>query len=477
MKLTKLSLAVAATLFAGQAFAAPVTQANVVSARNASTLKEVWISGASAPTFNVFDGFAHGCDVDSVSIFTNATTAGTPGSIGDYNAYACTRGGVVTVLYHTVNGGSFNAYAPHIPVTAGTAPDGTAFPAVLQRVKNVGTASCSGSGTYTPTNSPSYLTGATIPVSFGCNRGTAASLADSAPAIPAGGFSDVEAALWGYDVTSYGTETAINVQQTFGVVVTTKLYRALQVAQGIYLDTNAADTADSAYSPANAPNLTSAQYAAIAKSGGGYQTDWSPILGSTAGTGKNVYLVRRTGTSGTQASSNAFFMNNPCASGAPSGQLTAAALAQTTASFIVTEASGTSSVKSGLVAINNHASQNFGLGVVSLENLPAPEYKFVKIDGVHPEAGDTTYARATSMDGSYKFVMEMVSFVSAAAAGTYGETLVNEVAATLGNPATCSDVGRGLALSPLGGSSCAVGTYTAKGSKFGNNCAPMQLGF
>jgi hypothetical protein len=476
MKLTKLTLAVAATLVAGQAFAAPVTQANVVSARTAGTLQEVWLSGASAPTFNVFDSFARGCDANSVSIFTSNTAAGKPGSIGDYNAYACTRAGAVTVAYHTVAGGSFNAYAPHLPASLGLAPDNSAFPAVLQRVKNVGTATCSGSGVYTPTNSPSYLTGGatTIPVSFSCNRGTAAALADSAPALPHGGFSDVEAKLWGYDIQAYGTESATNVQQAFGIVVTTNLYRALQVAQGIYADVAAANTADSAFSPANAPNITSAQYAAIVQNGGGYQTDWSPILG-TAGAGKNINLVRRTGTSGTQASSNAFFLNNPCASGAPAGQTSPAAIAQATATFTVSEQSGTSGVKTALTTINSHATQNFGLGVVSLENTSATAYKFVKIDGVHPEAGDTTNARATMVNGSYKFVMEMNTFVSTSAAGSYAETLINEIATGLSNPATCTDVGRGMALSPVGGSACEVGTYVSKGTKFGNNCAPMQL--
>jgi hypothetical protein len=473
MKLTKLAIAVAATFVAGQAFAAPVTQADVIAARSGGSLKETWISGASAPTFNVFDGFATGCDANSVSIFSSNTAAGKPGALGDYNAYACTRGGVVTVLYHTVNGGSFNAYAPHLPSTLGTAPDGSALPAVLQRVKNVGTVSCTGNGVYTPTNSPSYLTGGetTIPVKFGCTRNTAATLADSAPALPAGGFSDVEAKLWGYNVSAYGTEADANVSQAFGVIVTTKLYRALQVAQGIYASTAAAESGDAAFSPANAPNITSAQYAAIVQDGGGYQTDWSPILGAT-GAGKQIKLVKRTGTSGTQASSNAFFLNNPCASGSPQGQTFPATA--NAGGLVVSAQSGTSGVKTQMTTINGDATHNFGIGVVSLENTPAADYKFVKIDGVHPEANDTTNARATMMDGSYRFVMEMKTFVANAASVSDG-ALINTISAALGNPAVCSDVGRGMALNPAGGSSCSVGAQMNKGTKFGNNCAPIQM--
>lgn len=472
MKLTKLAIAVAATFVAGQAFAVPVTQADVISARSGATLKETWISGASAPTFNVFDGFATGCDANSVSIFTSNTAAGKPGSIGDYSAYACTRSGVVTVLYHTAAGGSFNAYAPHLPSTLGLAPDASALPAVLQRVKNVGTATCTGDGVYTPTNSPAYLTvGSTIPVKFGCTRNTAATLADSAPALPAGGFSDVEAKLWGYSVSAYGTEADANVSQAFGVIVTTKLYRALQVAQGLYASTAAADSGDASYSPANAPNITSAQYAAIVQDGGGYQTDWSPILGAT-GTGKTIKLTKRVETSGTQASSNAFFLNKPCASGSPQGQLFPATAS--VGGLVLTQQSGTSGVKTQMTTINADASQNFGIGVVSLENTPAADYKFVKIDGVHPEAGDTTNARATMMDGSYKFVMEMKSFV-ANSASVSDAALINAISAALGNPAVCADVPRGMALNPAGGSSCAVGSQMNKWTKFGNNCAPVQM--
>lgn len=477
MKLTKLAIAVAATFVAGQAFAAPVSQADVISARSAGTLKETWISGASAPTFNVFDGFASGCDANSLTIFTSNTAAGKPGSIGDYSAYACTRSNVVTVLYHTAAGGSFNAYAPHLPSSLGLAPDGSTLPAVLQRVKNVGTVSCSGDGVYTPTNSPAYLTGGstTIPVKFGCTRNTAASLADSAPSLPAGGFSDVEAKLWGYSIQGggYGTESDANVSQAFGVIVTTKLYRALQVKQGIYASTTAANDGDASYSPANAPNITSSQYAAIIQDGGGYQTDWSPILGST-GTGKTIKLEKRVETSGTQASSNAFFLNKPCASGAPQGQLFPATAS--VGGLVVTQQSGTSSVKTAMTTHNTDASQNFAIGVVSLENTPATDYKFVKIDGVHPEAGDTTNARATMMDGSYKFVMEMKSFV-ATTASTSDAALINAIKTRLGNPAVCTDVGRGMALNPAGGSTCLVGEQMSKGTKFGNNCAPVQMFF
>lgn len=467
MQIKQIVLAVGAVLVAGQAAAAAVTQADIVAARAANTLQEAWLSGASAPTFNVFDGFARGCDAGTVAIFHTGTAANLkPGSTGNFMGYACTRSGVVSVMYHTVDGGSFNAYAPHL---SGTAPDGTSMPAQLKRVKDLGTVSCTGTGTWN--GYTEYK---------GCASVVGATAGDNAPALPAGGFSDVEAGLFGVDVSAAGAEADANVTQVFGVAVSKNLYRELQVAQGIYASVAAANTADPSYDPVNAPNITKAQYTSIVELSGGYQTDWSPILG-TAGVGKNVYLARRVATSGTQASSNAFFLNNPCASGTTGGLVAPAGASNSTTNFIVTEGSGTGNVKTALT--NAGTAGNFAIGVVSVENnwrtdSAANEgYRFVKVDGVHPEAGDTTYGRTAAINGAYAFQMEMKSFVANSAVGTFGETLIGEIATALGNPGDCADVPRGLFLNPAGGSSCTVGTEVGKGTKFGNNCSPVQMFF
>lgn len=490
MQMKQIVLALAATMMAGQAAAVAVTQSEIAAARAAGTLQETWLSGASAPTFNIFDGFALGCDDNTVHIFTNAASVGTgkPGSIGNIMAYACKRAGVPSVAYHNVDGGSFNAYAPHL---TGTSPDGTAMPTLLQRVKNLGiylpatttidttkTVSCTVSGTYTPSTPAPYATSGSIAVEANCGKVNPVASPDGATVKPAGGFSDVEAALWGIDVSAAGSEGDAYVNQTFGVAVTPLLYRELQAAQGIYADVATANTSDPSYDPANAPNITSSQYASIAQLNGGYQTDWSPLLGA-AGAGKNVYLARRVATSGTQASSNAFFLRSPCASGAPGGNLFPAKLADSTATFIVSEGSSTGNVKVSMTNANNAG--NFAIGVVSAENNWRTEnaanggYRFVKLDGVHPEAnGDTAMARDSAIRGDYNFVMEMKSFV-AGTADAFGATLIPAIAAALGNPSNCADVPRGLSLNPAGGSSCTVGVEVAKGTKLGNNCSPVQL--
>lgn len=62
----------------------------------------------------------------------------------------------------------------------------------------------------------------------------------------------------------------------------------------------------------------------------------------------------------------------------------------------------------------------------------------------------------------------------------FGKALIPTIAAALGNPgggdpARCVDVPRGLFLNPAGGSNCTIGIEVAKGTKYGNNCSPVQL--
>lgn len=478
MQIKQIALAVAATLVAGHAAAAAVTQADIAAAKTAGTLQEAWLSGASAPTYNVFAGFALGCDTDTLAVFTNHTEAKKPGSLKDYSAYACKRGGVVSVMYHTTKDGSFNAFAPHVPNDVDG--DGIVKTTDLERVKNLATASCGTTTLVHDANlfkSLSNPDGTDYPVTISCQKQKPAILADGAVALPAGGFSDVEAGLFGVDVSAYGTQSSALIGQVFGVAVSTPLYRAMQVDQGIYVDLDAANAGDASFDPANAPNITSAQYAAIAQSGGGYQADWSLLLpnASAADKAKTIYLMRRVSTSGTQASSNAFFLKNPCVGVSATSPATAA---DSTPTFVVTEDSSSSTLKG---TMGTHGTNgNFAIGVLSLENNLATDglaARYLKLDGVHPEANDPDgEARHTTVNSDYAFAMETVNFVANTAVGTFGETLIGEITTSLGAPANCSDVPRGLYLDPNGGA-CTTGVETHKGTKFGNNCAPVQLFF
>ena len=489
MKLKQIALLISGLTLSAAAFAAPVTIAQIESARAAGQLDQAWISGASAPTRTVYEGWvgsgAVGCDATTNTIFTNqGGTNNVPGGLGNFLAYACTRAGKVSVLYHTLDGGSLNAYAPH---TVGTK---------LARLKYVGSPTantCVAATSYVdPTNADNNaavfkscaIVGSAVPgtgptpASNSANQ-TAVNADVNSPNLPVGGFSDVEAALFdvtigGGNVSNKGVEGNANVTQVFGVAVSVPLYRALQASQGL------ADINATTYDPAVAPNITKAQYVSIAAQGGAYQTDWAPIVGA-AGAGKKVILARRVATSGTQASSNSFFLAKPCADGVLAG-LSPAVVSDSSPTFEVFEGSGTGNVKTRLTtASNNTGADNFAIGVVSVENdwradaVASSGYRFVKVNGIHPEAGDTVNGRATAISGAYEFAKELKNFTANTATG-FGANVVNQITAALSNPpvASCAVLPRGLALNPLAGSSCGA-AQVAKATNLGNNCSPFQL--
>jgi hypothetical protein len=482
MKLKQIAILVAGLVATSAAYAG-VTPAQIDAARLAGTLDQAFITGASAPSKTIYEGFvgsgtAVGCDPGTQSIFTSQTgTNVVPGGLGNVLGYACTRGTRTLAVYHSIAGGSLTAYTPHT------------INAQIERLRFLGQACATGPLNYVDTTNANN----NATVYKGCTALTglaAATEANGGPNKPAGGYSDVEARLFpssigGGNVSAFGTEADAYLGQAFGIVVSTNLYRALQTAQGV---TAAQITADTAFDPALAPNITKAQYASIIaqQAGSVYQTDWSPLLG-TAGAGKKVVLARRVATSGTQASSNAFFLSNNCAA-AVNGSLVPAGVADSVANqFEVTENSTTGNVKTTITSANNAG--NFAIGVVSVENdwridaATANQYRFVKIDGTHPEAGDVANGRNTAVNGQYAFHMELKTFV-ANTASPFAAALIPQIAANLSNPqaSACAVLPRGLTLNPTNPNSagnCAVGGVgqVAKGSNDGNNCKPAVLFF
>lgn len=494
--MTKIALAVACLV--GSTSASAISIAQIEAARINGTLQQAWISGASAPTISVYEGWVGsgtgvGCDPGTNTIYTSQNNTGAnaglvkPGSIGNFMAYACTRAGVPSVLYVTLDGGSLNAYTPH---TVGTK---------LARLAYLGNTTCSVTGlTYTDAsnttnnatvNKGCTLTGAALPgtgATPASNTANANAVAANprAPQLPVGGYSDVEAALFpaslgGGNVSSFGTEADANIGQAFGVVASIPLYRAMQANQGV---TAAQIAADTTFDPALAPSISKAQYTSIIT--GTYQTDWSPIVGA-AGAGKKVILHRRTATSGTQASSNAFFLANPCSAGV-AANLNPSVAADSTTTFSVVENSSTGNVKTGIsnASLAAPATNNeFAIGVMSTENdwrleptTATSGYRFLKVDGIHPETGDTANARLTSVNGLYGFHMELKSFIANTATG-FGAAVIPQITAALAAPqaASCAVFPRGLTLNPAGGSVCTTGVQVMKGTNGGNNCAPQQL--
>lgn len=421
--------------------AIPLAVATLVSGHAAAAVQTAWSSGASAPTKAVFNAFRSNCSGGNVTVYQRGATSGLPGDSGTGNffAYQCTFdpaktavfGGDTVTLFHTVDGGSFNAFSPYLN------PANPNRKTNLQRITDT-FAGCTALGSPEP----------------GVTLNGNCSLVD--PSIePDGGFSDVEDDLFPDLMTSGEnfTTSSANVAQVFGVAVTDALYSAMQTAQGT----------------TGQPSISKQGYLSIASqsASGAWHTDWSPLVGA-AGAGKAVNLCRRVDTSGTQASSNAFFLENPCRKGALGGFLMPSKSSDSVpGQYIVTENSGTGDVKACLNNANTAGS--FAIGVMSAENVRGGSdgFQFVKVDGVSPNLDPNQ--RKTGADGTYSFVMETVYVVHNSAM----QGLFDELAGDMGNPAV-TDL-KGLFVLPT--TATPDGDKVGRGTKFGNNCQPQQLFF
>jgi hypothetical protein len=489
MRLSKIALAVASLGTAPVAFALTPTQIA------AGPTTYVWLSGASAPTNTVFrsvmslcNGLAGNGGANDAHMYLEG--AGTePGkSSGDRVAYACTMSsaagslaGKKVVVYHTVEGGSFNAYAPHLSMGGEPNPHGY-LPGNLRRVNNLallgsgGKCAAGAAGTTNVTlNGVAYPIGRynnctdTVTKTFSTSlKGDAAGLPGQS--YPDGGFSDTEYLInkQNLDIVSnlsaIGGEVATNIGQAFGVAVSYPLYYQLQkndVTAGL-LAASCDDGSATApnLTPACQPNLPALRYTAVANRDSIGGVDGS-LFGGPAGS--IVNLVRRVPTSGTQSASNLRFLTKPCAPGA----LEPARATDSTGTAIVTEQSGTGGVKTALNAATGAG--QYGLGVVSMENTPAPtattdRWAFVKLDRVSPNSD--AQQRAEAIDGSYNFWYELAAFTaggSVSPASPNAAALIAAVSTTLGE----SDL-KGIFATPVAG----AGGPTSKGARLGNSCQP-----
>lgn len=495
MKLKQIAIAVA-SMAAAPAFA--LTPAQVGGAT------QLWLSGASAPTNSVFLGAMTLCQgisykdaagvtrtnpgANDVHMYLESTGVEPGKSSGDRVAYACTvdtfddRAGVLentkVVIYHTVEGGSFNAYTPALALAGDTNPN---IPATLQRITEVadlGAAGKCAAGAATNTTVSVSGISNTIPRYNSCGRTTvtlktgAVDVAgDTGPTTSVGGFSDTEYLMnklnleIATDLGAIGSEVNTNIGQAFGVGVSYPLYAQLQKNDGI-INTTAADgeACDGVYTAgACQPSLPAQLYSTVANQASAGGIDAS-LFGGLA-TGK-VNLARRAITSGTQSASNLRFLNKPCATGDAGGaQTPVGAGTYNAGKFVVTAQSGTGGVKSALNTATGAG--EFGLGVVSMENTPAPtatadRWAFVKLNGVSPNTD--SFQRAEAIKGNYDMWYELVAF-TASSAPQAGIDLVSGINSSLGNPELTNL--KGLFITPLAGVS---GTNVSKGTRFGNSC-------
>lgn len=383
MKFTKIALAVVATAaIAGQAQAATT-----------------FLSGASATSINYVKSLQSLCGGD-FAVFKEST--GTT-SLGNFFTAKCSQdftdlAGVDAVAFN-VSGGSYTAIqnSSLLPTNAG-----------LKFVQDF-------SATPVLVNDPnSVLNGIAV----------AAGVTATGSIQTEGGFLDIEPAA--FDATllaPFGGVEGLadkvgfaNFSQAFGVAVSNSLYTALQTAQGL-TGCGANDM-----TPACQPTVSRAQYASIASTTtNSAKLSISSLFpavapGTIAVPAGKLTLCRRASTSGTQAASNQFFLNNLTGNGSNGGiEIPADAATygpNTLATFEVKEGAGTSNARDCLNAAG------YGIGILSLENVPAATtgYRFVKLNRV--EGFDAAKAsKATAIAGEYEFAFQSAKF-SVGGAGT-----------------------------------------------------------
>ena len=379
-------------------------------------------------------------------------------------APAAFAGQNVLVIKRDAGGSAYGFY----PFYTGAGGTGGQIPAVFQNAGEAG-----------PNLQFLDYTTCTGPAS---GTGTCTALTTAGNAIkPDAGLADVEPKVFDAAFKTAALAAASLPQlglQGFGVAVDLALRNALQTQQGL---TSGSEL------PADQPNLARGVVAAILADSGGlsaYQGDWSQVI---TGSARNVTVCRRTNGSGTQQSSNLYFLGTQSLNGPLGGSLTPSpAQGARGTGYAVIENSSTGNAKICLDAADNSATE-FAIGVLSLENLMPTStatpnrWRFVKLNGVSPTAfwgtgnnvapgaADTTQLRSM-VEGNYEFAFESVGFADSTKAPI--QSFMTALKAQFGNPA----------LGPFTGIAVVPGTsfYTtdptqvAKGTRFGNNAQNFQ---
>lgn len=395
----KLQLIAAAALMACGA-AQALTPSQIVTARNNGSLEEVYLAGASAQRLFIGAWFQEQCTPNSFDVFFNGSGAAPSGS--SYRAYSCNlkkkvgnwASGTPVLLVKRDTGGSFE----------GVNPIALGQPQTNMVVDN----------TCTATANPRPATDITLPT-FGC-PGTDNFVSDA-------GVSDVEPVLFQRPVNLPDGQAALTTAQLnklnirtinqtiFGVIVNKKAYAALQQTQGL----------SASEQPSLPFTFVAAAFSGSAE-GGPAKRGWNVVIDSSVDPqvqGKQVNVCRRTVGSGTQATSNVFFLNNPGAGATigytPFGQaLNGPKTASVGANVGTIQATGTRAVQLGAGTSNvetcvgttaeNAPGDAYAIGYLSRENSPLPTglgidkgYRFVKLDGQTP-------VRDVAKQGNYPVV-------------------------------------------------------------------------
>lgn len=500
MKLTQIALAVAAVASA-PAFAATGSLQTLYGVTPANT---VYVSGASALSGSFANVVAANCtggsgNIKSLQIDADGTLDGAGKSTSDGRIVVCTTSstdgqfaGPFAVVKRDTNG-SFDGVGPVIAQSA------------LTKWADVN--NCND-------------------VALVCGLDTTTAI------VPHAGLTDVDTNVWigmnntgalSIPVPANTASTTFNggfAGQGFGVMVSESLYNAMmakQVAEG-RLPASAGGVACAAgnYTPgACQPSISKEEYAAIVDANNfAYVSN-----GALSGDAGVINLCRRVETSGTQASSNVYFLNNSCGNASPtkgfkapkavdfsgggvnpvafdsgSGDVVTGNYDDFGGAFGLFEGSGTGDARNCVIRRNGGKNPNnvadglgtYAIGWISLENAPAAGWKLVKLDGVSPNAVQVPVAadvdgvadgwkadadqRLNVVKGYYDAAPELeMLWPSATPYGTFLSTLKD----TFANPSAVNT--RGIFQANGVFTHAGNETQVHKGTRNGNFCAPQAL--
>jgi hypothetical protein len=376
MQVKKLVLAVAIAIAAPSAFANLETLPVAVSADNI-----INITGATAPSKTIGISLEDICASASVSAASRlfiTITDGAAAPVGKGWKCQVPAGTTFTKLPGVTGpwivrkneGGSLNGINP---LRSGTTAGGA------QAQLNTNAAACA----FTVSGSNPQQASGTCPI--GAGQRTHIGISDVSQRVFAAK-NQLAAVIAG---NTYAADQALGQIQGFGVAVSPTLYALLQADQGV-------GTA--------IPSISKNQYATITST---TDNPWPVLLPNSTEPAGSLTVARRSVTSGTQAASELFFLNNPCNAGsAPLAGSRNATLTNNANKLVVTQASSSDAV---INAVNSTTA--LALGVVSLENIATANWRFVAIDGVHPgQPNSPDFQRKNIINGSYDFAYQTYLF-------------------------------------------------------------------
>jgi hypothetical protein len=395
-----------------------IALASLVLSVAAQAQAQVNISGATATSNNYIRVLFDLCPANNVKLYKSNTTAN---NLGNNFTMKCLSGNFgdsgENEARFDITGGSINS----VLFTQEAANNGELLAGSGKFIPAAG-AGC-GATAIAATGVLAFLQGGGTP-------GNKTFVGCSLPAVAeksVGGFTDVEPAIFkatGVLSNDYSS-TPGTFSQAFGVGVSQPLYEALQAQQGLTVGST---------TPANQPTIARAKLAALMN-----DDDFNSakalgpkfLVPSTTQT--NITYCRRPNTSGTQASAQLYFMNNPVGQGPLGGSLVIhGPNADVPATLVVpgkvTDSEGNETLTGNTyTVVMNSGSSNvrsclntttgFAFGVLSAENNPigsSDTYRFVKINGASmtgglaPTAGETQTTAAIA--GDFDFVYDAALF-------------------------------------------------------------------